>query len=660
MATLFSEEFSPGIDDVEAYTRNQRNEYDSEQKKFGYVAGALGYESVSGSAQDFSRFISILLEDNRISEEMIINSKIYAKPDGHHPLVKGKNDRAENADESVLRYFFKDLDSEKIDNDISMKISNSRSKTICIDSKKFEVIKSSSGKQIHAILREIIKDSFNLPLAEVDKFLEETGIRSSEQASGAGRGVSGGRTQIKYLNKFVSYANENLDIGIDVKSSYLELKMDVVNPAFDNKNRDTFVESVFDALEKRKNVIVEGVAGSGKSHLLDSLRRTYYLEKGGLVDYWVAPDGKNLDSDTAKDDLENEKNKKVEEGYRSLYGEKGGRIEVVVFHPSTSYEEFVSGIRPNFLKSGEGSDDFITQEGIFIENCNKAAQNSSENFLLFIDEINRANTSRVFGDLMLVIEDSKRTGFTSAGNEDASKVVNFGALISSESSAAGLDYIRLQTPIVKEGYMSDGEFIELGQKEREGIKNKKIEKIIFDKLVVPNNLHILGTMNTTDRSVGTIDLALRRRFHWVTQEPMDDQEKILNALKIEDDKKKGAVGLVADWFIHANQVLKDEVGPDARLGHAYFFGKDGDAKVIADALIAQLLEIIFTFNIKKEVLEEIGLPRLGCYENKKLDYEGQGLGRRPVIRDLKSGEKPVATASNAEPNEDEPATDQDD
>ncbi|MDY6052044.1 MAG: AAA family ATPase [Rothia sp. (in: high G+C Gram-positive bacteria)] len=380
------------------------------------------------------------------------------------------------------------------------------------------------------------------------------------------------------------------------------------------------VMEMVDLLKFQKNAIVEGVAGSGKSHMLQKLRES------------------------------------------GEYGENGSQIEVVVLHPSTSYEEFVSGIRPNFTKK-EGEGEFVTQEGIFVQMCNRAAANPDKKFLLFIDEINRANTSRVFGDLMLVIEDSKRVDFskfttkspedenfetenkpkvTSLGADESAdgqvaksekyplKAYQYGALFSSETTipstedGKSAEYVRLQNPIIKQG-------------------------IEFSKLAVPSNLHVLGTMNTTDRSVGTIDLALRRRFHWITQEPMNDRDKLLTALELSGDKGK-SVDLVADWFIHANEVLGSKVGPDARLGHAYFFGKDGDAKAIAKALITQLLEIIFTFNVKEDVLEKIGLPKLKAYNDKKLDYEGKGLGRRPIVKEDK-GKSPTLDGGSDSENE---------
>lgn len=311
------------------------------------------------------------------------------------------------------------------------------------------------------------------------------------------------------------------------------------------------IDKALNNLEGRVNIIIEGVAGSGKSYILQGLRSS---EK---------------------------------------YGKNGGRIEVVVFHPSTSYEEFVTGVRPNFMKK-EGEGDFLTQEGAFVQMCNRAAQDPDNAYLLFIDEINRANTARVFGDLMLVLEKSKRQEF-----KDLPETGRDGALFEVDYQEMPGDYVRLQTPIFKNG------------KE-------------YNKLAVPTNLHVLGTMNTTDRSVGTIDLALRRRFHWVTQHPLTAEE----LQKTMEENGEEYPENIASWYENANIILLNQVGPDARLGHAYFFGKDGDEEAIAEALLNQLKEVAFTFNVSQTILDEIG-PLHG----QKIFIRGAGLGARPDIVD---------------------------
>lgn len=442
----------------------------------------------------------------------------------------------------------------------------------------------------------------------------------------------------------------------DIKEVTLQYKE--INPSNSEKPverkkemRDSF-NDVVNSLSKFKNVIVEGVAGSGKSHLLSSLRNVISSDIGGY---------KVVNSE--------------DEGFAAipedkfLYGKNGSRIEVVVFHPSTSYEEFVSGIRPNFMKK-DGESEFISQEGVFVDMCNKAAANPDHNYLLFIDEINRANTARVFGDLMLVLEQSKRVEASriKQGNEEAeifdnsqfNKLYNrWCALFEKDAKLPeNVNAVRLQTPIYK-SFKTDADknytTLATGQEKL----TDGIQTVEFNKLVVPSNLHVLGTMNTTDRSVGTIDLALRRRFHWITQHPMNDTGDIHDALFEEQGKQKAKnndyeletdVSAVESWFVKSNVELMNSVGPDARLGHAYFFGKEGKAEDIAEALIAQLLEIIFTFNIKDDVLKEIGLPELSTYNGKELGFIGEGLGRRPAVKEV------VTTVLSNSGNDSSPST----
>lgn len=509
------------------------------------------------------------------------------------------------------------------------------------------------------------------------KLIDSLGIKNSN-----GNSIGG---QTRAFDRFYDHIFADGDQFIE-GSLVFEYKKQGVGENFSQANfarkarsNELSVEqNVLEFLGSYKNLILEGVAGSGKSHLLESLRRAYCKQgENSKVTYWVAPEKSKKDSEEDIKRKEREVENKRNKGFSPLYGEKGSQLEVVVFHPSTSYEEFVSGIRPNFMKE-EGEGDFVSQEGVFVDMCNRAAVNPDKKYLLFIDEINRANTSRVFGDLMLVIEDSKRVDFSeiqtisseregdsqsadgeeseekvkepeiinlktdaSKNNEKPSKGFRYGALFSSKATIPStedgktVEYVRLQTPIVKHG-------------------------IEFNKLVVPSNLHVLGTMNTTDRSVGTIDLALRRRFHWITQEPMNDRDELLTALELSEEKEE-SVGLVADWFIHANKVLGSKVGPDARLGHAYFFGKDGDAEAIAEALLNQLKEIAFTFNIDEKILWGVSKDGkfdkktpLCCLESKEhigavkviiqkdnqemkeqlwgVQNEGEGLGRRPVVK----------------------------
>ena len=144
-----------------------------------------------------------------------------------------------------------------------------------------------------------------------------------------------------------------------------------------------------------------------------------------------------------------------------------GNIALATFHQNFAYEDFVEGIRP-VLDTGELR--YELREGLFKRLAKVAQERPSERFVLIIDEINRGNIARIFGELITLIEDSRRIGET-------------------EETFATLPY--------------SGE--------------------IF---AVPGNVYLIGTMNTADRSIQLLDTALRRRFTFLEMMPDPDHEGI--------------------------------------------------------------------------------------------------------------------------------------
>ena len=199
---------------------------------------------------------------------------------------------------------------------------------------------------------------------------------------------------------------------------------------------------------------------------------------------------------------------------RRRYGEliKEGRVEFVTFHQSYGYEEFVEGLRP---ETGEGAGFRLVAKDGVLKRIAERARESEDRLphVLVIDEINRANVSKVLGELVTLLEEDKREG---AENETA----------------------------VTLPYSDTGE-----------------------RFTLPANLHVLGTMNTADRSIALLDTALRRRFEF---DEMLPRPELLETV--------GGIDLPA--VLRAiNARLEYLIDRDHLIGHAWFMGAETKADV---------------------------------------------------------------------------------
>jgi len=213
------------------------------------------------------------------------------------------------------------------------------------------------------------------------------------------------------------------------------------------------------------------------------------------------------------------------------------RYEFVTFHQSYGYEEFIEGLRP---KLDEASDQvaYEIRSGAFLRLCERARQDPGHAYAMVIDEVNRGNISKIFGELITLIEPDKRAG--------------------------GVNEITVTLPY------SGARFS------------------------VPSNVHILGSMNTADRSLALVDTALRRRFEFI---PVMPEPAALRDMAISEDGVDIDLPRLLDTM---NQRITAIYDRDHTIGHAYF-------------LSLRSIDTDERFDALKDIFEKRILPLLEEY-----------------------------------------------
>lgn len=209
----------------------------------------------------------------------------------------------------------------------------------------------------------------------------------------------------------------------------------------------------------------------------------------------------------------------------SIIGEKNeSRICMVQFHQNYSYEDFIMGYRPN------DNGGFELQSGVFYNFCLRCSENPDKPYFLIIDEINRGNLSKIFGELLMLIETDKR----------------------GEKYKINLVYGR--TPFY-----------------------------------IPENLYIIGMMNTADRSLAMIDYALRRRFCFYTMNPAFESSDTNGfSYYISKVTKSGLYTKAIKAIINLNNTIREEFGNGFEIGHSYFINEKPDE--IDDVWVNNIIE----------------------------------------------------------------------
>ncbi len=278
-------------------------------------------------------------------------------------------------------------------------------------------------------------------------------------------------TELTRFPKFVEELNDLIDETKDLDYDGKELIRDYPKYTMEDflaevygLDEDSYNE-LAELLMTKKNIILQGVPGVGKTY---AAKRLAY----------------------------------------SLMGEKNPeRVCLIQFHQSYSYEDFMEGYRPSV--DGEG---FELKKGVFYNFCEKARKDPENDYFFIIDEINRGNLSKIFGELFMLIEADKR------------------------NDKIGLLY-------------SDEEF------------------------QVPPRVYIIGMMNTADRSLAFLDYALRRRFAFFELEPAFDSEGFVNYQRqLNNERFDSLINAVE----RVNNMIENDVslGKGFRIGHSYFCNID--------------------------------------------------------------------------------------
>jgi MoxR-like ATPase len=233
-------------------------------------------------------------------------------------------------------------------------------------------------------------------------------------------------------------------------------------------------------------------------------------------------------------------------------------VEIVQFHQSYGYEDFVQGIRPETNSQGQLT--YNVRDGVFIELCRRAADQPNAKFVLLIDEVNRGNISRIFGELILLLEYREKR--------------------------ARLPYATGDNPY----------------------------------LTIPKNLFIIGTMNSADRSLAQVDYALRRRFYFVRFMPVENGRAIVLDRWLQDHgfDEVTRVGILTR-FVSLNERVTTHLSHDFQVGHSYLMHSnvgtvDGYNRIWARAIQPLLEEYFHHHRERESILEEIRLLALGAFD----------------------------------------------
>jgi hypothetical protein len=337
----------------------------------------------------------------------------------------------------------------------------------------------------------------------------------------------GEKIQQIMLNEIKGFKNKPLNLAVQTlfwcMKEYMNNKSNK-NMRFTSTEKTTWYDEGVATWKKHKNIVLYGAPGTGKTY--------------DVPEFAVRLCDPEFNANEAS-------REELVERYNHLKQEN--RIAFTTFHQSMDYEDWMEGLRPVVNENNLVA--YEIEDGIFKRLCEEAARPMEENkkpYVMVIDELNRGNVSKIFGELITLLEPDKRKG-----RLNAESVI---------------------LPYSKKPFQ------------------------------IPDNVYLIATMNTADRSLGSLDYAIRRRFAFIAEKPCGLKEegfdaelfKLVSELFINNFKEYEESGWNRTFKLIPANTLSNEYKPeDIWIGHSYFLMNDENGNDnTSDRLLYQIIPLL--------------------------------------------------------------------
>lgn len=331
--------------------------------------------------------------------------------------------------------------------------------------------------------------------------------------------------------KFINMLRNDMKSNRIKEKSFYELSSNAVNSEDYGEPVSTWYDDIVETWKKRKNIVLYGAPGIGKTHDVPELA--------------VRLCNPDFEANAAD-------RKELMERYNQL--KKENRIAFTTFHQSMDYEDWIEGLRP--VVNDNNLVTYEIEDGIFKQLCEAAEcptikdkqADDTKPYVMVIDEMNRGNVSKIFGELITLLEVDKRKGCYNAES--------------------------VILPYSKKPFQ------------------------------IPKNVYLIATMNTADRSLGTLDYAIRRRFTFIAEKPISlegevegfnvELFKMVSNLFVSNYDEYEASGWVQSFKLEPAETLSEEYRPeDVWIGQSYFImtNEDGD-DITSDRLLYEIIPLL--------------------------------------------------------------------